>query len=149
MSDESEARLDGLNLVVRDMDATLAFYRRLGVEIPEESVWRSGGAAHHVDLTLPGGLGLDFDSADLARHYNAGFDDTRGGSGTLIGFRVATREAVDARYAELTSAGYDGLQPPYDTFWGARYAIVEDPDGRSVGIMSPVDPGRRTRPPDL
>jgi hypothetical protein len=30
---------------------------------------------------------------------------------------------------------------------GARYAIVTDPDGNSVGIMSPVDRERRSAPP--
>ena len=62
---------------------------------------------------------------------------------------MTSREAVDARYAELAGAGHKGLQPPYDTFWGARYAIVEDPDGRHVGIMSPIDPERRTAPPSI
>jgi len=38
-------------------------------------------------------------------------------------------------------------QAPYDAFWGARYAIVEDPDGNAVGLMSPIDPDRRTAPP--
>ena len=38
-------------------------------------------------------------------------------------------------------------QPPFDAFWGARYAIVEDPDGNSVGLMSPVDPTRRSPMP--
>ena len=32
--------LNQLDLVVRDMDRTLAFYRLLGVEIPDEAVWR-------------------------------------------------------------------------------------------------------------
>ena len=49
----------------------------------------------------------------------------------------------------VTGAGYRGQQPPYDAFWGARYAVVEDPDGNAVGIMSPSDPDRRSmaRPP--
>jgi hypothetical protein len=34
------------------------------------------------------------------------------------------------------SAGYDTGQCPYDTFWGARYAIVGDQYGQHVGIMS-------------
>ena len=28
---------------------------------------------------------------------------------------------------------------PIDAFWGARYAIVDDPDGNHVGIMGPQD----------
>ena len=47
----------------------------------------------------------------------------------------------------LTAAGYAGRQPPYDTFWGARYAVVADPDGNDVGIMSALDPARRSWPP--
>jgi uncharacterized glyoxalase superfamily protein PhnB len=62
----------------------------------------------------------------------------------VLGFRLASRESVDALYEELTGAGYRGAQPPYDAFWGARYAIVADPDGNSVGIMSPSDPERRS-----
>jgi uncharacterized glyoxalase superfamily protein PhnB len=36
---------------------------------------------------------------------------------------------------------------PYDAFWGARYAVVADPAGISVGIMSPADDAGRTAPP--
>ena len=51
-------------------------------------------------------------------------------------------------YADLTGAGYAGQQPPYDAFWGARYAVVEDPDGNPVGLMSPLDPAYRSAPPE-
>ena len=54
---------------------------------------------------------------------------------------------MDARYADLTAAGYRGQQPPWDAFWGARYAVVEDPDGNPVGLMSPIDPARRSAAP--
>ena len=47
----------------------------------------------------------------------------------------------------MTSAGYRGLQSPYDAFWGARYAMVEDPDGVAVGLMSPVTDEHRSPPP--
>jgi hypothetical protein len=39
------------------------------------------------------------------------------------------------------------VQVPYDAFWGARYAIVADPDGNEVGLMSPRDDDRRSFPP--
>jgi len=65
----------------------------------------------------------------------------------VLGFSVATRDDVDRIYAEVTGAGYTGQQAPYDAFWGARYAIVADPDGNAVGIMSPSDPDRRSAPP--
>lgn len=65
----------------------------------------------------------------------------------MLGFWVTTREAVDDIYADLTGAGHKGHQPPYDAFWGSRYAIIDDPDGNSVGIMSPEDPERKSWPP--
>ncbi len=64
----------------------------------------------------------------------------------VLGFKVSSRERVDHIYADLTGAGYKVQQAPYDAFWGARYAIVEDPDGNPVGIMSPIDPNRRNTP---
>lgn len=35
-----------------------------------------------------------------------------------------------------------------DAFWGARFAVVADPDGNEVGLMSPIDEERRRWPPD-
>ena len=90
------------------------------------------------------GFDFDFDSAAFTPQWNQGWP--AGQIGAVIGFRVATRDAVDTTYTDLTGAGYTGQQPPYDAFWGARYALVADPDGNSVGIMSPSDPARRTTP---
>jgi uncharacterized glyoxalase superfamily protein PhnB len=64
----------------------------------------------------------------------------------VLGFKVGSRERVDEIYADLVAAGYRGQQSPYDAFWGARYAVIEDPDGNAVGVMSPVDPDRRSQP---
>jgi len=47
----------------------------------------------------------------------------------------------------MTNAGSASQQAPEDAFWGARYAIVEDPDGNAIGIMSPIEPARRRAPP--
>lgn len=132
--------LDQINLVVADMEATVAFYRRLGLEVPDTlPQWQDG----HRSATMPDGIDLDFDSVPFAKQWNAGLALRAGSSTRIIGFRVPTREDVDAIYADLTGAGYAGQQPPYDAFWGSRYAIVEDPDGNAVGLMSPRDPNRR------
>ena len=57
----------------------------------------------------------------------------------MVGFKLASSDAVDALYADLTGAGYRGQQAPYNAFWGSRYAVVEDPDGNPVGLMGPMD----------
>ncbi len=140
--------LNGLNLVAKDMGATLAFYRLLGIEIPQESVWGSGGG-HHVEVQSTGGIDFDLDSEDLAKAYNAGWRRPDGAGRTLIGFRMSSRQAVNDTFTSLTNAGFRGLQEPYDAFWGSRCAIVEDPDGRDVAIMSAPEDAFRSAPPDL
>jgi catechol 2,3-dioxygenase-like lactoylglutathione lyase family enzyme len=139
--------LSGLNIVVKDMEASIKFYRLLGLDIPEGIVWRTETGAHHVDVPMESGLGFDLDSHALAKSYNAGWNDSA--PGCVIGFRVPSRDAVDDHYRDLTNAGYVGLQVPYDTFWGARYAIVQDPDGNHVGIMSPPDASKRSGLPNV
>jgi len=134
--------LDQFNLVVSDMEASVAFYRRLGLEIPEGAgAW----GPHHRGLSMPGGVTLELDSTRFASTWDRGW---RGGMGVL-GVKVSSREAVDERYEALTRAGYRSQAAPHDAFWGARYAIVEDPDGNPVGIMSPTDPALRSPPPTL
>ena len=144
MADE-RAVLSGLNLVVNDMARSVEFYRRLGVDIDDNHPWGS----HHVTAAMPNGFELEFDSTQLADSY-----DPVGGSFSdavrnVIVFVLPNRDSVDTLYAELTDAGYEGHQPPYDAFWGARYAVVDDPDGNFVGLMSPSDDEFKSTPPDL
>jgi uncharacterized glyoxalase superfamily protein PhnB len=144
MADERPV-LNQLDIVSRDFDASMAFYRRLGVELADAS--GPDGEIRHAEVTLSNGFVLHIDNEHLAGVYNAAWRRTGGSSRALIGFSVPTREAVDERYAELLAAGYEGRQPPYDTFWGARYAVIADPDGNDVGLMSPSDEARRYWPP--
>ena len=129
-----------LNLVVRDMGATVAFYRRLGFDVNAEP------DAFHVAVTLPNGVLLEFDSTSFVPQWDSGWNGSTGGS-TVLGFQLPSREGVDALYLDLTQQGYRGRQRPYDAFWGARYAIVEDPDGNGVGLMSPIERDRKVWPP--
>ena len=141
MADERPV-LDQINLVVSDMAASLAFYRRLGVDIPDRMPqWDP----HHRSANVAGGLDFDLDSAAFARDWNEGSR----GPACVVGFKLASSDAVDALFADLTGAGYRGQQPPFDAFWGSRYAIVEDPDGNPVGLMGPLDAAlrREVQPP--
>ena len=140
---EQRPILDQVNLVVSDMDASVAFYRRLGVDLPG---WDPEWDRHHRSAKDTGGFDFDLDSVAFARQWDEGWP---GGPGLVISVKVASRDEVDRLYADLTGAGYRGQQPPYDAFWGSRYAIVEDPDGNPVGLMSPRDPeqAREATPP--
>jgi uncharacterized glyoxalase superfamily protein PhnB len=143
MSSDSPPDLHMLNVVVGDMVASLDFYRRLGIAVPAPG----DAAGAHVQLKMPGGFSLELDTAESARLWHAGWRADPASANVVLGFMLPDRQAVDDRYAELTAAGYRGRQPPFDAFWGARYAIVADPDGTDVGLMSPVEDSRRTWPP--
>ena len=131
--------LDQVNIVVSDMETSVEFYRLLGLEIPDtDPAWQ----AHHR-TAISEGFDIDFDSAEFAKKWNTGSRGVSANS-SVLGFRLPSREAVDEIYAQIVDAGYGTQQEPYDTFWGSRYAIVEDPDGNPVGLMSPPDSARRT-----
>jgi uncharacterized glyoxalase superfamily protein PhnB len=89
---------------------------------------------------------LEFDSRDFTAVWDSGYRGATGGS-TLLGLSTESRSEVDELYAELIAHGGREHQPPYDAFWGSRFAIVDDPDGIPVGLMSPIDESRRFWPP--
>ena len=137
-------RLDQVNLIVRDVEASRTFYSRLGLDFGDvrDPVWDD----HHVSAEHGehSPIDVDLDSTSFVQKWDAGWP---GGSGVVIGFKVDSRHEVDALVASLAAEGVAVQQEPFDAFWGARYAVVSDPDGNGVGIMSPVDPATRGEAP--
>ena len=120
-----------IELVVSDMAATLAFYRRLGVAIA-----RDVDGEPHVDVDLGGGLRLAFDTETTIRSFDPEWSMPTGGHRIALAFACDSPAEVDVAYAELTGAGYEGHLPPWDAFWGMRYAVVHDPDGNPVDLFA-------------
>ncbi|HTH98346.1 MAG TPA: VOC family protein [Stellaceae bacterium] len=149
----SKPTFDQINLVCGDLDASVAFYRKLGVEIPDTAIWRTSTGAHHAGVAgQPADQAIDFDldSTAFAQIWNSGWTGRTNLKGrVVVGFSLPTRQDVDDLFRDMTGAGYRGLQEPYDAFWGARYAVIEDPDGIAVGLMSPVSLDRKSPPPDV
>ena len=135
-------RLSQVTLVVGSTAASSDFYRRLGLAVPEDD------SGVHVEIRQDAAaVSLELDAVESANLWNASW---RTGTGTnvIVGLSVPDRESVDRIYAEVTRAGHPGVQPPFDAFWGGRYAIVADPDGNQVGLMSPLDEALATWPPE-
>ncbi len=140
--------LNQVNLVVEEMDAALAFYQALGMRVRcDGGEWPAGSGARHIALDNGDGAIFELDNPAMARIYHGGWR-ARGVEDRLVilGFSLASRKAVDDTYRALTGAGYLGRQEPYDAFFGARYAVVRDPAGNDVGLMSPIDQHRRFTP---
>jgi len=143
--------LNQLNIVSSNPEASIAFYRRLGLDIPDQRVWRTATGVHHASVEdVAEAIDLDVDSTTFAQIWNTGWRGRKDLAGrVVVGLGVASREEVDRLYGEMTAAGHRGLQGPYDAFWGARYAVVEDPDGIAVGLMSPISAEHRAPPPEV
>jgi uncharacterized glyoxalase superfamily protein PhnB len=113
----SEVR--GIHLFVRDVARSVAFYELAGIEfayVGEHFARASGGRA-----------ALEIGSYDLTRGYDPGFREPPPGGSTAVQLGVDSREEVDAAFARMVTAGYEGHAAPFDAFWGARYAEVRDP----------------------
>jgi catechol 2,3-dioxygenase-like lactoylglutathione lyase family enzyme len=147
--DRTRPTLNQINIVSSNPDASIAFYRRLGVDFPQQRIWATASGTHHASAESAV-TDFDVDSATFAQVWNKGWAGRADLAGRIVvGFSVASREEVDQIFSEMTAAGYRGLQPPWDAFWGARYAVVEDPDGVAVGLMSPISDEHRALPPDV
>jgi uncharacterized glyoxalase superfamily protein PhnB len=142
----SPPRFTQVNLVVDDMAAAVAFYRLLGFDVPDPVEWPEGSGAYHVDAGGGDGLRFELDNLAMARIWHAGVKPEPAGGTAVIGLALESRDAVDQLYATVIEAGHAGPQPPYDAFWGARYAVVQDPDGYEIGLMSPIDQDDRYVP---
>ncbi|MFF2652241.1 VOC family protein [Streptomyces sp. NPDC058045] len=129
-------RLDVFGLVVSDMAASLAFYRRLGLEFPA-----GAEGEPHVEAGLPGGVRLVFDTEDAVRSFHPAWERPSGSGRVGLAFRCSSPAEVDAVYGELVGAGYRGELAPWDAVWGQRYAQVADPDGNGVDLYAALPGG--------
>lgn len=120
-------RLNVIGLVAADLDASMRFYRRLGLEFGEVM----GG---HVQASLPGGIQFMIDTEDTVRSFHPDWQGQPGRIGLAV--ECDGVAGVDAAYAELTAAGYRGSLEPFDAFWGQRYASILDPDGNGVDLYA-------------
>jgi catechol 2,3-dioxygenase-like lactoylglutathione lyase family enzyme len=126
-----ELQLSMVVLEVADLEASVRFYRRLGLEIPDAVPGGRPVVAHRmgsgVTLLLTTGFASTYDPT-WSRPSGGGYSQ-------LLEFYVGEDAVVDSRWNELVGAGYVGRMPPTQTF-GPYAAIVEDPDGNAILLTS-------------
>lgn len=124
-SAKTHARFAQVNIVVSDMDRSLEFYEILGVEVADmPHPW---GAHHRTVTNVTPVVAAEFDSSVSVGNWASSWDRDR--TGCVVGFAVETADEVDAVASAISAAGFRVLQQPHDAFFGARYAVMEDPDG--------------------
>ena len=119
-----------VGIVVADMAASVAFYRALGLDVPDRAETEP-----HVNIPF-GPLVLALDTEATIRSFDPDFTPPTGEGRVGIALDCGTPDEVDAWFTQLTDAGYRGHRSPFDAFWGQRYATVLDPDGVGVDLFA-------------
>ncbi|SDF00525.1 VOC family protein [Pseudonocardia oroxyli] len=120
-----------IEIVTADLGAALAFYRALGLDVPPDS-----DDAPHVEVPLPGGNRLAFDTESTIASFTEGYTPPAGAGRVALAFGFDTPTEVDDAHAALVGAGAPSVHDPFDAFWGQRYATVTDPDGTHVDLFA-------------
>lgn len=124
-----EIQLSMLILEVRDLDASIAFYRDLGLDVPDPSPGRPV-----VIHRMGSGVSLLL-TTSFAATYDPTWSRPAGGYQQLLEFYVGGNAAVDEKWAALVATGHPGRMPPTQTA-GPYAAMVDDPDGNVVLLTS-------------
>ena len=128
-------RLDVVGIIVSDLHRAIEFYRRLGLQFPDELDPMGHG---RVEATLPGGMRFTLDTEESIRSFDPGWSRPSGGQRVSVAFRCDSPAEVDRLYREATNSGGLAHKGPWDAFWGQRYAQVRDPDGAVIDLFAPL-----------
>lgn len=127
---------DMVGIVVADMGRALAFYRLLGLDMPEGQEGES-----YVEVTTPNGYRISWNTEAMVREIDPNWT-TPVGQRVGLAFKCDSPAEVDAAYARIVQAGHHGHMAPWDAFWGQRYSVVDDPDGNHVDLFAPLPGGQ-------
>ncbi|WBC13795.1 VOC family protein [Micromonospora sp. WMMA1998] len=121
-----------VNLYTSDIEAGIRFYRDL-LGFVETFRTPTEGAPEHVEFRL-GGFTLGLGTVEAARRAHGVTAEPGRPAMALV---VWTRDVDDA-FARLAAAGVPTVQDPHDSGNGNRNALLRDPDGNLVEIVSRV-----------
>jgi uncharacterized glyoxalase superfamily protein PhnB len=124
--------LNAIGIVASDMAASIRYYRLLGLDVPDTP------EEGHVEATMAGGLRLMLDSEEVVKSFLPEWSRETGNQLSLA-FECENPAEVDAVYARMTGAGFEGEKEPGDAFWGQRYALLRDPDGVEVNLYASLE----------
>ena len=115
-----------VGVIVEDMARAAEFYRRLGVDVPEDADQQD-----FVEIEM-GGLTFFLSTKERNARWDPHRTEASGGYRMILEFYLESTAALDAKYAELTGFGYVSHCAPYDVTPELRFAMIDDPDGNTV-----------------
>jgi uncharacterized glyoxalase superfamily protein PhnB len=128
------ATLHTISITVKNLGESLAFYRTLGLEIPEGQ-----DNEHHVEFNSQSGYSIGFIPESTMLRTDPTWISPTGNNRIGLQFDCNSALEVDETYHKLVAAGHQSFKEPWDAFWGQRFAQVIDPDGNNVGFFAPLN----------
>jgi hypothetical protein len=130
-----------IGLTTENIEKSVEFYRRLGLDIPEG---RESGRPVGVKMETPYIFFLTpttIERERLASETGAG-ENLR----VFFEFYLKSEAAVRAKYAELVGYGYESYRAPFRLRVGIPtpadmcFALVNDPDGNTILLSGDAEP---------
>ncbi|HEX3254721.1 MAG TPA: VOC family protein, partial [Gaiellaceae bacterium] len=115
------AELEAIGITTSNLAASLRFYGLIGVDVPDPD-------EDHVEAPVRGEVTLMWDTEELIRQIEPDLPSPVR-QRVVLAFRCADPAEVDAIYARVVEAGFEGKTEPWDAFWGQRFAYLLDPEG--------------------
>src|SRR5690349_6875808 len=94
-------RPDMVGMVVRDMGATLRFYRLLELEIPE-----GVEGEPYVEVITPNGYRISWNTLEMVKGIDPEYIENPVGQRVSLAFKCDTPAEVDALHERIVAASY-------------------------------------------
>jgi catechol 2,3-dioxygenase-like lactoylglutathione lyase family enzyme len=122
-----------VGILTDDIDRSLRFYRRLGLDVPESA------AGNSYRMRSPDGYVLFWENAAEIHSFDPTWTlPSPAQRRIVLEFGFARPGDLDDTYRSLTTAGAPSHLAPFDQGGGVRYAIVLDPDGNQISLRYPA-----------
>ena len=126
-------KIHAFSAVVENMARSLDFYRLLGFDIKPSEDMRG-----YVMIDLEGDLHFAWNTEDVERSFNPGWEPSAGPGRIGVSLRCASPAIVDSTFRTIMDAGHTAVLEPFDAPWGARHCRVLDPDGNAIDLFAPL-----------
>ena len=126
-------------LSVNGAAAAIDFYRRaFGATETMRMLADDGKRVMHAVIRINGGVVMLCDEFPEFNGTPAPTPDNP--TSISVSIEFDTPAEVDAAFASAVAAGADGWMRPENMFWGARFAMLNDPFGHRWMLSAPLDP---------
>lgn len=115
-----------VGLVVKDLEKSREFYTRLGLDVPPPLE-----KAPHVPIKMASEMTFFLDTRTIPRDDPEAAEEL-GNYKILFEFFLPSREAVDAKYADMIEWGARSYRAPYLSTFNMYFALIDDPDGNNI-----------------